>query len=666
MKLSLIQRVVLGFTVVTLLVLAISGSAYFSQLRMAGQLEMTGSTLTGLLDKSNTLVLNLQNANRVMLVHANSESVERRNQLRREFKAASDDYRRVVASLKTELANHPKLTQNVKHLDEQANRLLSDAQSHLDIQDQRISARQKASAELKSFDSEWLFFQQDLEDLASDAKDNDQQQVAWDAEFIMTQGSSAASYLQRVLAVTDDEGLSVIQSELKGHLEQFSHKVANIEAAIPSSKEITHVYLELLDKAVIKPEGIMAQHKRYVDLNQRSNKLLMSIAQQMDTIIADTSETIAALRDMSSDAVAKAKSDSQQSLTFNWVLTLLSMVIAVTVATTVVRAINIPLTEIIKALGRLSSGDLSYRIETRFQSEMGVVARNVNELNERLGLLISKVQGSAHTISDVAKESHDMSLKTSRDVALQRRQTDSVAAAVTEMESAVQEVATLANETSEEVSEVTTQAQANMANMHKNLEFVSELKRSLEEASGVIQQLSAESQQIGDILSVIQSISEQTNLLALNAAIEAARAGEHGRGFAVVADEVRSLANRSQQSATEIASMIESLQSKAEQAVSIVESNLGHADQSVQQTDKTNQSLVDMVRRLSTINDMSTSIATASEEQSAVAKDVAKNVVTISDMAESIAHGAEQAASNSESLNQLSSEQSALVSQFKL
>ncbi|MCP5303632.1 MAG: methyl-accepting chemotaxis protein, partial [Pseudomonadales bacterium] len=195
---------------------------------------------------------------------------------------------------------------------------------------------------------------------------------------------------------------------------------------------------------------------------------------------------------------------------------------------------------------------------------------------------------------------------------------------------------------------------------------VHQLKHSLDEATNIIQNLSHETEQIGDVLNVIQGISDQTNLLALNAAIEAARAGEHGRGFAVVADEVRSLANRSRQSADEISEMIESLQDKASQAVSIVSDNQIYADQAAHHTVESNHSLQAMVERLAKINDMSRSIATACEEQSLVAKDVAQNVVSISDMASNIAQDSERLARNSESLNHLSDEQSVLVAQFKI
>ncbi|MGJ7097069.1 methyl-accepting chemotaxis protein [Vibrio hannami] len=664
MYLSLIQRIILGFSVVIVFVITIGVSSYYSQSKMAKQLDLTASTLTEILDESNVLVQHIQNANRAMLVHANSQSEERRSELRNAFEQASLSYYQVITELTESLAGYQELQGVLMEIQDVAVNILNDAEAHLSLHDQRIEARRLSTEELYKFEEEFLFFQQDMKDLLFDAEGN--QQASWDIEFIQTQGKGAESYIQKVLAASNQEQAIAIQKELNAYLERFKEKSARIIKELPFSKETVGFYESLLEKAVVEPDGLLQLHLKYIAMNDESHERLSHIALELDEVIADSTALIAEIRSIAQNAVSSAKQDSSDSLTLNAVLVLVSAFIAIGVAYTVVLAVRKPLIEIIKNLKQLENGDLTHRIDIDFRSELGKIGLHVNQLADQLSTLIAQIQQSANTLSDVASESQTMSEQTSNDVDQQQKQTDSIATAVTEMEHAVHEVASHAVETSSEVDNVVQLANGNMQNMQKNQEFVNELQSSLSEATTVIQGLSSESVQIGEILTVIQAISEQTNLLALNAAIEAARAGEHGRGFAVVADEVRSLATRTQQSADEINTMIVSLQEKSKQAVTIVESNMSHAEQSVEQTNQTFDTLQDMVAKLSVINDMSRSIATASEEQSAVAKDVAQNIVGISDMATNISRDSQEVARNSESLNKLSTEQSELVSQFKL
>ncbi|WP_123766771.1 methyl-accepting chemotaxis protein [Vibrio maerlii] len=666
MRVSLIQRIVIGFTVIMLAVAAISFSAYRSDIKMAEQLELTAATLPTVLDHSNTLMQHLQDANRLMLVHANQQSESNRQQQRAAFEAAAQRYDEMSAQLNSEVTNFPRLKTLLAEIDANAQNFFSVAREQLTTHDQRIKARQSSNDQLKRFDEEWIFFEQDMKDLSSEANADGDSRTAWDVDYLLNQGRGAASYIKNLLAVSETAELNNFQAELNAHLQRFDEKAKNVIASSDYYAEMVEPYLNVLNKEILDPQGTLQLHLSYIELNESSRTLLSQLATKMDILIAESVTLVDSIRDVSSQALLEAEQEAEQALLINTVLALISVVVAVTVALTVIRAIRRPLVDITQALDSLAMGDLTYRVESNYSSEMNQIATSINHLSGNLTGLIQKIHTSVETINGVANETMSLGQKTRCDIEQQKYATDSVATAVTEMESAVHQVASHASDTSHEVEALSDMAETNKQGMTSNVEFVNQLKSSLEEATQVINELSAESNQISEILTVIQGISEQTNLLALNAAIEAARAGEHGRGFAVVADEVRTLANRSQQSANEISDMINRLQGKASQAVSIVEQNLSHADKSVEQTQSASMSLQQMVERLALINDMSRAIATASEQQSAVAKEVAENIVGISDTAQSIASDAEKSAQVSQSLHELSCEQGQLVSTFKM
>jgi methyl-accepting chemotaxis protein len=619
-----------------------------------------------MLDRSNVLIQDLQNVNRSMLVHANTSDEIRRTELRAAFQLSKESYELHIQELQQRLEGYPELSSALVVMNEQALPLIEEAQYHLDIQDQRVVAKANSFKQLKNFDGEWLFFSQDLDDVKFDAESDGANSVVWNVDFLKTQGAGASEYIQKMLSVTTNQEMQPIVNELELYLQRFVEKTELVFKEYASSKQIIEPYLEVLTTAIARPDGILQQHLKYIELNDLSHSELSAIAIKVDEVVSEFNDFTATVRELSQGALQQAKTQASQSAMFNVILTIISTIIAVFVTIRVVSSIKQPLRDIQKALRKLSSGDLSHRIEKEYGSELGRIAQDINGLSDTLANLVSKIKMSDVEVGKVASESLHMSQKTQQDVESQQAQTDSIATAVTEMEHAVHEVASHAVESSDAVEELVEHAQSNMELMQKNVRFVERLQSSLSEASQVIQELSSESQKIDEILTVIQSISEQTNLLALNAAIEAARAGEQGRGFAVVADEVRTLATRSQESANEIGAMIESLQAKSKSAVVIVESNVEHAQRSTEQTLQSNDSLQVMVERLSNVNDMSRSIATASEEQSAVAKEVAENIVGISDMANGIATSAQAAAENSQALNKLSANQSELISQFKL
>lgn len=310
--------------------------------------------------------------------------------------------------------------------------------------------------------------------------------------------------------------------------------------------------------------------------------------------------------------------------------------------------------------------DLSHSVEIGARDEIGAMGRAFNRM-------IAKFKESMHAVSDVTQNLHDVSDQvasvaetTLQAVVEQRTETDMVASAMNEMSATVQEVARNANQTAEASEGADDESKAGVLVAEEAIAGIQELIAEIESAALVVQQVETDTDNISAVLDVIQGIAEQTNLLALNAAIEAARAGEQGRGFAVVADEVRTLASRTQNSTEEIQNMIERLQQGVKNAVGAMAGAQQRAHLGSESVSKASQSLHVIAAEVTTINDMNTQIATAAEEQSAVAEEINRNITRISSIADSTSTGATQTAQSSEELLRLAAELQRLVSQFKL
>ena len=310
--------------------------------------------------------------------------------------------------------------------------------------------------------------------------------------------------------------------------------------------------------------------------------------------------------------------------------------------------------------------DLSHSVSIGARDEIGAMGEAFNHM-------IAKFKQSLHAVSDVTQQLNDVSDQvanvadsTLKAVVEQRTETDMVASAMNEMSATVQEVARHATQTAEASQGADDESKAGVLVAEEAIEGIKELIAEIESAAAVVQQVETDTASISAVLDVIKGIAEQTNLLALNAAIEAARAGEQGRGFAVVADEVRTLASRTQKSTEEIQNMIERLQHGVKNAVGAMAGAQGRATTGSNCVEKASQSLHVIAAEVATINDMNIQIATAAEEQSVVAEEINRNITTISTIAETTSAGATQTAQSSEELVRLTVELRRLVDQFKL
>ncbi len=330
------------------------------------------------------------------------------------------------------------------------------------------------------------------------------------------------------------------------------------------------------------------------------------------------------------------------------------------------RSIVNPLAEIKRAMQQVAAGDLVISIPVHGKDEMGVVAACTNQGLDAIRHALIEASQGARNVADAALRIASSAEETNQAVNSQRDQLSQLATAMNEMSATIADVAGHAENTARDTQEATSEAGLGNRDVHASVNGIQALATEVEQATQQVNQLKEGVMQISEVTAVISAISEQTNLLALNAAIEAARAGEQGRGFAVVADEVRQLASRTRQSTEEIQSTIAQLQQRAVTAASAMDASRKLAESSVSQSEKAGQDLSLIVNHIQHVSDMAIQIATAAEQQSVVAEDMNRNVSGINDSAQEMSQSATYLAKESELLADLSRSLDERLSVFKL
>lgn len=415
-------------------------------------------------------------------------------------------------------------------------------------------------------------------------------------------------------------------------------------------------------------ELITQYHKDFKSLINKEQQLgLTEKDGTMARVLAANQQTESSTSDLKNLALKAIDDAESRSVNVGIAVFIFIALLLSTITYLIIRSIIAPVERITQIISRIEvSKDLTLRCDASTQDELGEIAQHFNSMVSSFQQLIEQVIESVATINTSCKRVSENAMLASEGVGQQLNETDMVATAITEMGATIEEIAKTTELAASKAGQTHDNAQSGQLEVEQTIHKIQSLAEQLNSSAAVVNELERDSETIGSVLDVIRGIAEQTNLLALNAAIEAARAGEQGRGFAVVADEVRNLAMRTQSSTQEIANIIQTLQTRTRTIVQLMESSQKQGVESAEQAASAGALLKLINNDVRNIMDMSTQIAAAIEEQSMVAAEVNKNVVVIRDIAEESSHAADANASASDELKAQAEFLFRAVSNFKI
>jgi methyl-accepting chemotaxis protein len=438
------------------------------------------------------------------------------------------------------------------------------------------------------------------------------------------QASQALTQAEQLKTSVKDEGYQTVLNEVIGHIASFSDKLAEYTGLLEQEKTV------------------------YQQLHQRASQVMERVDQ---AYIAEDQSMQAELNKNSLLIIGSSALALLVGLIAAWVIT---------------RLIVGPLRSVIRVAQQIASGDLSATVEVTRRDEIGQLMQAMQQMGAGLSHIVSGLQAGIEQLATSAQSLSTVTEQTNLEVSSQKEETEQVATAMNQMTATVHDVARNAEEAAVAAQTADGKVESGQLVVRQSMARIEQLADSATSASSSIESLSAEIQNIGTVLSVIKSVAEQTNLLALNAAIEAARAGEQGRGFAVVADEVRALAKRTQQSTEEIERLVSALRSAAQTSVQQIQSSGELVKLAVSDALQTESALGSIAAAVSLIQQMNQQIAAAAEEQSSVAEEINRSVTSIRASADQSSLAMQGNAASSIELAQLGVELKGMVGHFRL
>jgi len=672
MNLTVAKRIIGGFATILILLVVTSVISWVNLNTINESTEQQNQLAIPTLKGSNQLTLQLNKMANFTLEGFYTNELALLDERLQNFISINTKFSPAFKQLKNLVKNENNLISNLNKVtkiysDFEQNALSVFDNRKISIEQKNILAEKISNLEEKADDAVTV-----LLDLADhDLADSKLQRAINLSEQLENQFNSIVSSSFEYRDTLSDSTAELIESEISFSLEAAQSLVNDIIAELTLndvadvSDDLSNTFTELEELLSID-SGILFHKRSQLTANQQAKTMLSALQTNTEQVnkILDRQVNLANQTTEQAGKLVQSKVSEGNTLTI--IIMLGSIFIAVIITRFTLISITGPLGRVNDMLNIVASGDLSRKLDESGQDEFAQLAKNCNLLIDSLRNLIEGIVNRSSQLASSAEETSAVTAESTTAIEEQRNQVEQAASATTEMSSTSQSVLSSANDALNEIKHADDEAERVKTISGRNRKTIEQLAGEVDSAAQVINQLQQDSASIGGILDVIRGIADQTNLLALNAAIEAARAGEQGRGFAVVADEVRTLASRTQESTSEIQTMIEALQTGAGKAVTVMDAGKSKAADCVTQSEEADKALETITHAVHEAYDRSSQIATAAEEQSVVAHEISENLESIVTIAEQTAAGSQQTAASSNQVAKLSEELQQSVLEFKL